>query len=182
VDEDAFWAVIEQSSAAAAAGGRNSRVERQIVAQTDALSALTDAEVRGFDRHLRSAVARANDWRLWAAGHLAAGGMSDDAFTDFRVWLVHQGRTAFERVLADPDALAELTWDEQGEDFADAEELLYVAGEVLEDRGAAEADEDEDDAVVSDGEPSGEPFPEDDDVWLAANLPRLWARMERAGK
>lgn len=45
---------------------------------------------------------------LWAAAYLANGGCSDDGFDYFRGWLIAQGREVFERVVADPDALAEL--------------------------------------------------------------------------
>lgn len=45
---------------------------------------------------------------LWVAAYIANGGCSDDGFDYFRGWLIAQGREAFERVVADPDALAEL--------------------------------------------------------------------------
>ncbi len=45
---------------------------------------------------------------LWAAAYVINGGCSDDGFDYFRGWLVAQGREVFERVVADPDALAEL--------------------------------------------------------------------------
>jgi hypothetical protein len=45
---------------------------------------------------------------LWAAAYLINGGCSDDGFEYFRGWLIAQGREVFERVVADPDALAEL--------------------------------------------------------------------------
>ncbi|OSP39974.1 hypothetical protein B7767_28795 [Streptomyces sp. 13-12-16] len=45
---------------------------------------------------------------LWAAAYVINGGCSDDGFDYFRGWLIAQGRETFERVVADPDALAEL--------------------------------------------------------------------------
>ncbi|MFB7184839.1 DUF4240 domain-containing protein [Streptomyces sp. NPDC056230] len=45
---------------------------------------------------------------LWAAAYTINGGCSDDGFDYFRGWLMAQGREVFERVVADPDALAEL--------------------------------------------------------------------------
>ncbi|MFI6060286.1 DUF4240 domain-containing protein [Streptomyces sp. NPDC051286] len=45
---------------------------------------------------------------LWAAAYTINGGCSDDGFEYFRGWLIAQGREVFERVVADPDALAEL--------------------------------------------------------------------------
>jgi hypothetical protein len=45
---------------------------------------------------------------LWAAAYLINGGCSDDGFESFRCWLIVQGRTVFERSVADPDTLADL--------------------------------------------------------------------------
>ncbi|MER5278395.1 DUF4240 domain-containing protein [Streptomyces sp. NPDC002809] len=45
---------------------------------------------------------------LWAAACTINGGCSDDGFDYFRAWLIAQGREVFERVVADPDALASL--------------------------------------------------------------------------
>ncbi|WP_327371961.1 DUF4240 domain-containing protein [Streptomyces sp. NBC_01217] len=45
---------------------------------------------------------------LWAAAYTVNGGCSDDGFEYFRGWLIAQGREVFERVVADPDVLAEL--------------------------------------------------------------------------
>jgi hypothetical protein len=45
---------------------------------------------------------------LWAAAYVIKGGCSDDGFDHFRGWLIVQGRETFERIVADPDALAEL--------------------------------------------------------------------------
>ena len=178
MDLDEFWTVIDRSRPAP---GTEDPVGRQQEALVEELSARDTGEVVAFAGHLRTQVERANEWRVWAAGYLAAGGMSDDAFLDFRVWLVAQGREAFERVLADPDSLADLAWAEDGEDFAEAESLGYVPAEVLEEAGvdADDLDDDlgEDLAVGSAADPRGEPFPEDDDAWFAAHLPRLWARV-----
>jgi Protein of unknown function (DUF4240) len=45
---------------------------------------------------------------LWAAGYVINGGCSDDGFDYFRGWLIVQGREVFERIVANPDALADL--------------------------------------------------------------------------
>lgn len=45
---------------------------------------------------------------LWAAAYIVNSGCSDDGFDYFRGWLIAQGRETSERVIADPDALAEL--------------------------------------------------------------------------
>ncbi|WP_329611668.1 DUF4240 domain-containing protein [Kitasatospora herbaricolor] len=45
---------------------------------------------------------------LWGAAYVINGGCSDDGFDYFRGWLITQGRETFERVITDPDALADL--------------------------------------------------------------------------
>ena len=173
MDVDSFWQLIDRTRAEAAGDG-GSVVRRHVETLTEALEDLPDAELQDFDRHLRRARARANHWDLWAAGYLALGGMSDDSFLDFRTWLITHGRTTYERVLAEPDGVADLSWDEDEEDFGAAEEWGYVAIELLEDRGSD--DEEDDDEPGDFDEPTGEPFPENDDAWFAARFPRLWAK------
>lgn len=174
MDVDGFWAVVAQAREKAAGGRRSSKPRRQERALAKALGRLPDAEVSSFRAHQQELLARANHWRLWAAGYLAAGGMSDDAFIDFRIWLIHQGRAEYEQVLTDPDALVDLEWDTDGEAFAEAEDLGYVAASLLEKRGVPL---DGDGGDRSEGAPAGQAFPEEDDEWFARELPRLWERM-----
>lgn len=174
VDVDGFWALVTASRAGLDADDPERATEEQLEALQALLTDRPDRELLAFQHRLHEQVARAGDWRLWAAGYLATGGMSDDAFDYFRLWLVLQGRDAFERVVAEPDRLAELGWDDEGAAFGVAEGLAYVVAEVLDAR-----DVDPGEALVSvtaTGEPAGEPFPEDDDEWFAATFPRLWAR------
>jgi hypothetical protein len=175
VDLDGFWALVAATRPAASTEDPVTAVEEQVGALRRQLSALSDADVAAYRTLLHEQLAQANDWRLWAAGYLAAGGMSDDSFDYFRLWLVHQGRESFEQVLADPDRLAELAWDDEGDAFGEAETLGYVATEVLEDRGG---DPELGDSTAPDvAQPAGEPFDEDDDEWFAATFPRLWTRV-----
>lgn len=172
VDADEFWTIVDESRAAAAPAKRGSAVKRHVRALTRALERLPATTVLEFEKQRRAQSARANRWDLWAAGYVAFGGMSDDSFLDFRSWLISQGREAFERVLADPDSLVELTFDSDGEDLGYAEEWGYVPLDVLDEH--EEVDDDE--LEPSGAEPQGEPFPEDDGAWFAERFPRLWAR------
>ena len=45
---------------------------------------------------------------LWEAANVIQDGCSDDGFTDFRAWLMAQGKDIYLAALADPDSLAEL--------------------------------------------------------------------------
>jgi hypothetical protein len=174
VDVDEFWATVDASRTDVDADDPEAAAEGQVAALREELRALDVKQLLVFQRQLNEQSARANDWRVWAAGYLAAGGMSDDAFDYFRLWLVMQGRQAFERVLGDPDQLADLSWDEEGAAFDVGETLGYLVAEVLVDRGVNPGE-----ALVTAtgaGEPAGEPFDEDDDEWFAASFPRLWER------
>jgi len=182
VDTNSFWALVADTRNLAATEGPESVVEEHVGTLTAALEGLSDDDVRGFYKELRAARARANRWDLWAAAYLALGGASDDSFLDFRNWLISHGQETYERVLADPDSVADLTWDEDENDFGAAEGWAYAPLEVLEERGFDEDDLDDEDDDLDDqfGEPSGEPFPEDDDDWFAARFPRLWAKRRAA--
>jgi hypothetical protein len=177
VDADGFWDLITTSRADIGTAGPDAAVEEQLDALRDRVSELPTEQLIAFQERLGDQTSRAHSWRVWAAGYLAAGGMSDDAFEYFRLWLVLQGRETFERVITDPDALAELSWDVHGAAFDAAEDFAYLAPDVLSARGIAPH---EARAPVTDtGAPRGVPFDEDDDDWFAATFPRLSARTAR---
>ncbi len=50
---------------------------------------------------------------LWAAAYIIGGGCSDDAFADFRATLISHGRATFERVLKNPETLADMDLTEE---------------------------------------------------------------------
>ncbi len=71
--------------------------------------------------------------RLWAAAYLINDGCSDDGFDYFRGWLIAQGREVFERVVAEPDRLAELPAVQaaaQDQVLLEAESVLAVPWEA----------------------------------------------------
>jgi hypothetical protein len=174
VDDDSFWAVVEASRAGLDLSDPEAAGEHRVGALKERLTTFPDQELLLFQARLHEQTVRANDWRIWAAGYVAAGGMSDDAFEYFRLWLILQGRTAFERVLADPDSLVELDWDDDGVAFDGGEAVAYLVREILEDRGIDPLDALVE-AVTADP-PIGERFSEDDEAWFAEHYPRLWAR------
>lgn len=179
-----FWALVERSLAVAASLPAPRRGllrrpvalrpgERHVLALEQLLTALPDGELVSFQEHLDALRAGLLRWDVWGAGSLACGGMGDDAFTDFRTWLVSQGRAAYERVAADPDALVDVAPPDLDERIGDAETWGYVALEVWDGR------HDEDlprpgfgDSVA----PAGEEWDEDDAEGLRARYPRLAQR------
>jgi len=176
MDADRFWTLIEASREGIDTADPASALDGQVEGLRTSLATEADEELLAFQQRLGEQAHRANAWPLWAAGYLAFGGMSDDAFDYFRLWLVLQGRTTFDRLLTDPDSLADLPWDPDGEALGSAEALAYLVEELLDERDV-EPDDTFPTATPA-GEPSGTPFDEDDDGWFAATFPQLWARVE----
>ncbi|MEV5972243.1 DUF4240 domain-containing protein [Streptomyces sp. NPDC051921] len=109
------------------------------------------AEVVEFQAHLEVACAAVATDVLWRAVNRIESGMcSDDGFDYFALWLVAQGRGTYEAVLADPDALADISevravagrhpreWCDH--EWPEREELDYVAQEAFDELTGQEDD------------------------------------------
>jgi hypothetical protein len=66
--------------------------------------------------------------RLWGAAYVLLGGCSEDAFDYFRGWLIGQGEEAYNKVMKDPEFLAEYINEDNLDDegYPQSEELLSV--------------------------------------------------------
>ncbi|MFS0705986.1 DUF4240 domain-containing protein [Cellulomonas sp. 179-A 9B4 NHS] len=82
--------------------------------------------VREIYWHAQRFAARAAASDLSAAAQLIPGGAGDDGFLDLCTWLVSQGSSTYEVVLADPDRLACV--EDLEDQLEDAAEWSYVAG------------------------------------------------------
>ncbi|MCE5229806.1 DUF4240 domain-containing protein [bacterium] len=120
--DEKFWKLIEQS------GAGRADCEEQVENLIGILARLPAQEIIEFDRILLEKRILAYRWDLWGVAFIINGGCSDDGFEYFRCWLIGQGREAFERVLQDPESVADLT-DEHG---IECEDLLYVASQAYE--------------------------------------------------
>ena len=106
---------------------------------------------KAYSKHYNECLLKAHSWDLWGAAYVIYGGCSDDSFTDFKGGLLLQGREVFEKAIADPESLMELS-DRTLKDLMNQE--FGSSGEI---------------------EPSGEPWEENEED-LKARYPRLWAR------
>lgn len=70
-------------------------------------------EIIQFETFLVDLLWRAYDAKLMAASAIIVEDMDDDDFMDFRLWLVSQGRSAYEQALKDPETLADLVDQDQ---------------------------------------------------------------------
>jgi hypothetical protein len=103
MDQDWFWQIVEEA-------------RKHADNDPDAMAAFlerrfTEADddtLRAFQRHLVAASTRLYTWRHAAAADMACGSLGNDGFTDWRAWVVTQGRNTFERIAADADNLADV--------------------------------------------------------------------------
>ncbi len=172
---DDFWALIERS-ATEADGDRADWLTEQLAA-----GPLDD--IIAFEKHLTGQRKRVDTWLMWdAANKLMDDHCSTDGFFYFQPWLVGLGRTVFDRVAADPDALADVPavrtlagrrfseWSD--DEWPEWESLNYVA---LNAYAQITGEEDGLDDVL---ERVCDPAPDDDprdEAERAALLPRLVA-------
>lgn len=105
MDTQQFWQLIDEARTRVPAPDNGAEVAEQATA----LLALRPAqEIIVAEQILWGLMADSYRAPLWGAAYMINGGCSDDGFDYFRGWLITQGRATFERVIADPDALAEL--------------------------------------------------------------------------
>jgi hypothetical protein len=133
---------------------------------------------------------RAFTWPVWDAAALVFGhpedfdvdpwarkfdperygdkGFHDDAFADFRAWLIGQGRVAFERVVDDPDNFADLYDEWNCESHEHAQEYASQVYEIHEERTG-------DGIPLSTAEPRGESVEIENEQIARSRFPRLAA-------
>lgn len=97
MDEDLFWNLIDEGLTDQPIGERLDTLPERLVA-------FKATAIRDFEKIQRSLDARAYRWDVWALAYLLQSGCSDDAFEDFRGWLILQGREVFQGTLANPDS------------------------------------------------------------------------------
>ncbi len=104
MNTDTFWKLIEDAQRKADDGW----IELDHEALIKALTQYSAVDIQEFDHIFWRMKAQAYRADLWDAAYLVACGCGDDAFSDFRDWLISQGQTTFEKVLEDPENLADI--------------------------------------------------------------------------
>lgn len=161
IADERFWQLIDKARADNPATAQPKQLKK-------ALSQLTDEEISAFGHMFTEKLCDLNQWRLWAAGYIIAGGMGDDSFHYFRSWIIGKGKNVFEVALRDPDELGPYVDDKE----VDNESLEYVAIDILRERGV-ESDPRDLCERGADDAPVGEPFEEDS---VSQLCPKLAAR------
>ncbi len=99
--EDKFWKIISKTK------NSENDSEKQNHALRNILKTLNAKQIKDFDRIHEDTMAKAYGWHLWGACYIFCGGCSDDGFTEFRNWLISQGKEIFYYMLKDPDSLVD---------------------------------------------------------------------------
>lgn len=123
IDTLLFWELIDCSRADA-----GSAPEFLDLLQAR-LACFRPGQIVAYARCFEKAMSALNHHDAWALAHVSQGGCGDDAFDDFRAWVVSRGRVVFEAVLAMDIPTLRPVFDEEP---AMLEGMLYVAGRAYE--------------------------------------------------
>jgi hypothetical protein len=169
-DDVLFWKVVDSTTSL------ESEPDKQLAALHTALSKLSLEQIGRYESSFDSEMKRSFSWDLWGAAYVIHGGASDDSFEYFRCWLISKGKRVFEKVLADPDSLADiLTPDVRG--VLEFEDFAYVARKTWGEKSGKPGNEMPNAALMLylDRQPTGIPFDENP-ASLAKRYPKLWKR------
>jgi hypothetical protein len=172
MSQDRFWALIGTTTAF------EGDQRRQLSALRASLEKLSADDVAAFEASFDEQMQRSYSFDLWGAADIVHGGASDDGFEYFRCWLISKGRAVFEKVIADPDSLADIVDTVAPSEIGilEFEHFAYVAGDVWEKKTGQPISQM---PIVRQGygpKPSGTEFQEDDEAYLAKRYPKLWRR------
>ena len=177
-----FWDLIEVSRQRAAAIERDPVTDFltvHIETLTNTLRDLTPEELISFERHFRECLALAYRWDIWAAAYWLHGGCGDDGFWDFRSCLISTGQKNFDRVVANPDDLADLE-EEPNIPYLQCEGFQYVAAKVYAELTGSEMPYDTANLPTV-TEPQGDNFDFEDQTEMARRYPKLVAKYPEMG-
>ncbi|WP_346239677.1 DUF4240 domain-containing protein [Mariniflexile soesokkakense] len=162
MEAEKFWKIIEITKS------KSSRdYEKQQFELEKELQKLTVKEVLEFDNKFRALKGEIYNWNFWAAAYIINGGCSDDCFSDFRGWLIGQGKSIFERAIQDIETLSELNETNGG----DWEGLSYIPTNVYEKKTGNDMPQ----GIQENFEIYGEEWDEDE-KYLKNKYPKLWAK------
>jgi hypothetical protein len=124
MDIDTFWQIIDETRAAS-----DGDPKKQSDLLVDRLAQLSQNEILDFEQTRLVFHYRAFRADLWDAAFVIGCGCDDDQFSDFRGWLIQQGKTVYEEALEDPQSLLNVV--ERGSDIQ-SDVLYWVADKAWE--------------------------------------------------
>lgn len=157
-----FWKIIENTKSESSGDyeKQQSLLERELLK-------LTAKEVLEFDNKFRTLRGKIYTWDFWAAAYIINGGCSDDCFSDFRGWLIGQGKSIFESAVQNIETLSELKETNDG----DWEGLSYISTDIYEKKTGNDMPNE----IQENFEIIGEEWEEDENE-LKNRFPKLYAK------
>ena len=134
------------------------------------LKEFSGPQIKRFRTILLKQMKKIYHWNVWALAYAAQNGCSDDAFEEFRNWLILQGREACEKAIEDPFLVVNIVPEGLG---TVASSLLTVPEAAYELRTGRSLIPKE----LNYGEPKGKRWEEDQFPQL---FPELWNYYESA--
>jgi hypothetical protein len=170
MSDNRFWAIVDASAKFESDPGR------QLVALRSEMGKLLVPELLAYEAAFDGLMRRSYTWELRGAAYVVHGDVSDEEFAYFRCWLISKGRKTFEKVLADPDSLADVLVPEVKR-YPEFESFAYVARKAWTGRTGRKSDDMPNAAPMTytDFDASGIPYSEDP-AELAKQYPKLWKR------
>jgi len=162
MESDEFWTIIETSKTKSLGD-----YEKQQTQLKKELLKLTALQILEFNNRFSTLSGEIYNWDFWAAAYIINGGCSDDCFSDFRGWLIGQGKTIFENAVKDVNSLAQFKNTNDG----DWEGLSYMSYEAYEQKTG----EDMPTGAQENPEITGEEWDEDE---LENKFPKLWKKYD----
>jgi tRNA pseudouridine32 synthase/23S rRNA pseudouridine746 synthase len=102
MDEALFWELISRARAQA------ETVEDQVAIINELLATVGAPDIKRFASIYGKFMRKLYHWNVWALAYAARGGCSDDAFREFRSWLILQGDPELlDMAIKDPTAAAQ---------------------------------------------------------------------------
>ncbi|MCL1038446.1 DUF4240 domain-containing protein [Shewanella submarina] len=131
--ESEFWQLVSRDALTQS----NSALSEQLKQR---LSALSDEQLAAFDKHFSQQMRRSYLWSVWGAAYVLTGIDSEYEFAEFRSYLISLGKEWFEKIIANPDSLAQVPEFPLVDDYAYPflEEYDLIAGQLYEERTGKE--------------------------------------------
>jgi hypothetical protein len=157
-----FWKIIENTKSESSGDyeKQQSLLERELLK-------LTAKEVLEFDNKFRTLRGKIYTWDFWAAAYIINGGCSDDCFSDFRGWLIGQGKSIFESAVQNIETLSELKETNDG----NWEGLSYISTDIYKKKTGNDMPNE----IQENFEIIGEEWEEDENE-LKNRFPKLYAK------
>jgi hypothetical protein len=162
MNAEKFWEIIAVSKT-----NSSGDYEKQQTELKNELLKLSAIEILEFDNKFRTLRGEIYNWDFWACAYIINGGCSDDCFSDFRGWLIGQGKEIFENAVSNIETLAELNETNEG----DWEGLSYIPTDAYE----RKTGDDMPNGIRENFEITGKEWNEEGDD-LKNKFPKLWAK------